>query len=255
MVNCHKDDQADCCGKCGKKDFKVVACIPVFGRLPLLKHTIERLYKKNGVFKLICVGDGHEERKICESLGAEWVQHSNKPLGKKWNHAFMAAEKHNPDACLFVGSSDWLSDTWIDEMIPYMDDFDLVGTNGCYFMHIGNYETKVCFWPGYINNRKGESIGIGRMISARVLKKLQWKPFDDHLFNSLDGSMQKRVIKVAGNIHSTDSLKAKSVSISTDCWVNKHVFSDHWDGKLPSIMVDKDTFINGYFPEAKEVFK
>ncbi len=246
---CPIDDSGKCCG-----GPRVVACLPVYGRLPLLRQTIERLYKKNRVKKVICSGDGREERKLCESLGAEWVQHRNRPLGQKWNAAFQAAEKYKPDACLFVGSSDFVSDNWITELAPLVAEYDLIGTAGCFFLDIGD-EMRLCYWPGYTNNRKGESIGIGRLISSRVLDKMQWKPFDDHLDRSLDYSMQQRVLKVAGKLHMVSSDKIKSMSISTDQWVNKHQFADHWSGELKSTKIQQvNDFLDFNFPEAKQIF-
>lgn len=255
MVECSKDDLAGCCGKCKKKEHKVVAVIPVHGRLPLLKHTVERLYKKNGVHKVICVGHGHLERKLVESLGAVWVQHSNKPLGKKWNAGFIEARKYSPEACLFVGSSDWLSDNWLPENMPLLNNFDMVGTAGCYFMHVGISDFKVCYWPGYVNSRRGESIGIGRLLSSKVLDMMHWQPFNDELDRSLDNSMQQRVTGLAGKIQLIDNSKIKSLSISTDRWINKHRFFDHYNNILPSERVDNpNQFVNENFPEAKLIF-
>jgi hypothetical protein len=249
---CPIDDSGSCCGR--EHQMKVVACIPVLGRLPLLRHTIERLYKKNKVHKVICSGDGHQERKLVESLGAEWVQHRNRPLGQKWNAAFQAAEKYKPDACLFVGSSDWLSDNWLTEMGPHLKEHDLLGTAGCFFLHV-DHEFKMCYWPGYVGRREGESIGIGRIISSRVLDKLQWKPFNEQLDASLDHSMQQRVKQVAGSTHLVSSDRLKSLSISTSQWVNKHKFFDHYTGKYPSTVIHSPLpFLQQHFPEAELIF-
>jgi|SRR6478609_2192276 len=238
-----------------KPPFKVVACIPVFGRKPLLEHTIRRLYQKNGVHKVICAGDQHEDRKLCESLGAHWVAYKNKPLGMKWNAAFQAAEQFNPDACLFVGSSDWISDNWIYKMEPLVKEFDLIGTAGCYFLHIGN-DFKLCDWPGYEGRRKGESIGIGRTISRKLLDKLHFKPFEDNIDSSLDYSMISRSNKVAAKVHMTVNAELKSLSISTDRWHNKHNFMHHWTNVLKSEIVDNpEPWLKENFPEAFNVFK
>src|SRR5688572_2494846 len=147
----------------------------VKGRRSLLKYTIKRLYQKNGVYKVVCSGDDPEDRKVCEEAGAVWVEISNQPLGRKWNRAFEWAAKFDPDACLFVGSSDWLSDNWIPIMRHYLDRSDLVGTAGMYLVHLAD-EKLMCHWPGYTNQRRGESIGIGRMINRMLLDRLQFKP-------------------------------------------------------------------------------
>ena len=246
-------DAADDLGT-SKPPFRVVACIPVFGRLPLLEQTIKRLYQKNGVYKVICSGDQIADQKLCESLGAVWVYAPNKPLGAKWNSCFMKASEYNPDACLFMGSSDWVSDNWLSEMRPLMDKYDLVGTPGCNFLHIGSgYD--VCYWPGYVGRREGESIGIGRLISKRVLDLIQWNPFDGQLNRSLDYSMVQRCTKVAANIHLTRNTNIQSLSISTDKWSNLHQFSACTTGLLPSIFKDNPIeWLENNFPESFKVF-
>lgn len=231
---------------------KVIAVVPVHGRLPLLKYTIERLINKNKV-KVICVGDGQKERELCKSLGAEWVAHQNKPLGAKWNACFLKAREFEHDACLFVGSSDWISEDWISEM--NMKDFDLVGTLGCHFMHLYKDRIEACYWPGYVGKRQGESIGIGRLISKSILEKIQYQPFDYRLDGSLDYSMIQRVLKAGGKVK-TVKTSAKSVSISCDLWINKHNFQHHYTGILPSICIeDASSWADINFPEAKLIFK
>ncbi len=250
-MSCPKDDKADCCGKCGQP--KVVAVIPVLGRGPLLTQTVRRLIHKNKV-DVICVGDQNEDRKIAEAAGAKWVQFRNRPLGAKWNAGFLEAGRLGAEAVLFVGSSDWVSDNWIHELSGDLKKYDLIGTAGCHFLHISD-EMHLCYWPGYNSQRRGESIGIGRLISSKVLSDLQWKPFNDQLDKSLDGSMQQSVMKVAGKVHITSNKKIISVSISTDNWLNKHNFWDHWGGKLPSTKIlNPDIWIDRNFPEARIVF-
>lgn len=248
---CPIDDLGTCCNKHNK--MKVIACIPVFGRLPLLKHTIERLYKKNGVYKVICTGELHE-KKFCEALGAEFHVMPNKPLGRKWNKAFKEAEKHSPDACLFVGSSDWLSDNWLDEMTPHIRNFDMIGTLGCHFLDIRE-QMRLVYWCGYEGLRAWESIGIGRLLGVSILKKLNWQPFEDHIDNGLDGSMSRRIERVGGvSSHSVVSDKVKSVSISTSMWANKHRFEQHWSNELKSDKVHgASTWVAENFPEALEL--
>ncbi len=239
-----------------KKPFKVVACIPVKGRGPLVEQTIRRLYLKNGVDKVICSGDSHEDRKVCERAGALWVQHRNQPLGQKWNAAFSEAKQYNPDACLFVGSSDWISDNWCSELSPLLQEYDMVGTPGCHFLDISEVK-RLVYWPGYTGHRQWESIGIGRLLNRNILEKLRWNPFDDSLDRSLDGSMSARIKKVGGTAsHGVVNNKINSLSISTNQWINKHRFEDHWSGQLKSKVIDNpDQWLGEHFPEALNVFK
>jgi len=246
-VKCPKDDSADCCGKCNQP--KIVAVAPVYGRIPLLKHTITRLIKKNKV-QVVCVGDGKKEQEICTSLGAYWVNAHNKPLGRKWNAGFKFASTLHADAALFVGSSDWISDNWINKLTPYLQSTDMLGTAGCHFLHVAE-DLKLCHWPGYTDRRKGESIGIGRLISSRVLDKLNWEPFDDILDSSLDHSMVTRIQSVGGTSNLIEDTEILSVSISTNFWPNKHRFLDHYNNILPSKRVPfAENWAANYFPEA-----
>lgn len=43
---------------------KITAIIPAHGRFPLLKHTIDRLFTRNGVHNVVVVGNGSEEREL-----------------------------------------------------------------------------------------------------------------------------------------------------------------------------------------------
>jgi hypothetical protein len=238
------------------KPYRVIACMPVHGRLPLLKHTIERLYKKNGCYRVICSGDGVEEKKLCESWGAVWVHSENNPLGLKWNRAFQKAKDLDPDACLFVGSSDWLCDDWVKLMRPYSDVHGFAGVPGCYLVDL-NQPFRGVLWPGYKgwrHERADETIGIGRLLSRRLLKSLDWQPFDPLLDNSLDWSMKMRAKQFGYHdfmVHD-DKLKALSLSF-VGRWDNKHKFEDHWSGKIPSKRIDAQEFVDSYFPEVNRI--
>lgn len=234
----------------GVKPFKIAAVMPVFGRLPLLELTINRLYQKNKVDVVICVGDGMHEKKLCKWLGCDWVNYRNKPLGAKWNKGFIRAKELNVDACLYIGSSDWICDDWITIMRPHMERHQMVGTPGCHFLDIAE-ERRLVNWKGYTGERENESIGIGRMLSAKLLDDLKWQPFNDIFDNSLDRSMKDNAMKYGIRDYMIRDERLKAVSISTKYWPNKHKFDHHWLDLLPSEKIkDVDGFLKDYFPEA-----
>jgi len=235
---------------------KTVAVIPVKGRLPLLKYTIRRLLKKNGCHAVICIGDSQDEKELVESEGGVWVEHDNSPLGKKWNAGFLKAKEFTPDAVLFVGSSDWVSDNWL----PYCEKFinagiDMVGKPDFYLLDIGKV-LRFCWWQGYtIASRKNEPIGIGRVLSKNILDKMNWKPISDDLENSIDWSMYQNILALGGKVANLKTNEILSLSISTDKWPNKHKFNDHYSNKLPSSrMPDFVKWLDSNFTEYKEIF-
>lgn len=232
----------------------IVAVIPVKGRLPLLGHTIRRLYEKNGVHTVICVGEGPADRNECEHFGAEWVEFPNKPLGKKWNAGFLKAKEYNPDACLFVGSSDWISDNWIEYTSGYLREYDLIGKPDFNLLDFGK-QLRACHWRGYTDHRRAnEPIGIGRILSKRILDKLGWQPMDNHLDSSLDWSMYQKILAAGGRVKLLRTDEIQSLSLSTSAWENKHSFESHWQNKrgVESMKIDVN-YITELFPEALEL--
>jgi hypothetical protein len=211
----------------------IVAPIPVYGRGPLLTLTISRLI--NAGVKVICIGHDTADQERARSLGADWVLHDNEPLGAKWNAGFMAARKYEPSGVLFVGSSDWVSDSYIKEAERMIREYDLLGKLGCHFTDIGPKHIRTVDWHGYKTGaRSYEPIGIGRVLSPRILNKLNWQPFDKRLQSGLDWSMWIRVLAADGNVGIFEDPDLKLLSISTHAWGNKHKFEDHWTGKLKS---------------------
>ena len=201
---------------------KTIACIPVHGRLPLLKHTITRLLTKNKISAVVCAGSTDEEKEVCERAGATFIFHENQPLGKKWNATFKVAGEMQADNVLFVGSSDWVSDNWMQTMNQLMADNDMVGLPGFYLADIGD-QIRVCHWAGYgRGQRANEPIGIGRVISAKALDRMGWMPFDDTKNNSMDATMFARVLAGGGRVHMLRTDVIKSLSISCPLWPNMH---------------------------------
>ena len=234
------------------------AIIPVKGRIPLLIHTISRLFNKNGVDAVVCVGDDEIDRIACESAGAVWVQHDNCPLGAKWNAGFVRAAEIGTENFLFVGSSDWLSDNWLIEMLPYLDDYDMVGKPDFYMLDIDTEHRRfrACHWHGYTDpSRMSEPIGIGRLIRREALERINFQPFDHKLDRSLDWSMYNNIRLSGGKVKSvTNKPHLKSLSLSCDRWGNKHDFEAHYSNILPSEKIKLVGHLMNEFPESYQIF-
>lgn len=225
---------------------KIIAIIPVHGRLPLLKLTIERLYFKNKIHHVICIGE-EENKKTCNDAGAEFIVHPNKPIGKKLNVGFLRAKELKPDAVSFVGSSDWLCDTWFDITGPLAEKYEIIGKRDFNMAHI-NESIHVSVWPGYPlgSCREREPIGIGRVCSASFMDKVEWMPFEDHLNNSLDYSMMLAMQKHNGTCFIYNSPEIQSLSISCEKWTNMHKFEKLSNGlvlRMPEV------WLQMWFPE------
>jgi len=254
---CPNDDLGKACEPCICK-YRVIAVIPCFGRFKLLQRTLERLYSVNGITKVVMVGHEPEVKEIAHKTNSHYVHHKNEPLGLKWNAGFLAARELKADAVLFVGSSDWIDAEWLPEALRYLPEYDMIGRLDCYLLDINTISKikRLVHWPGYGHGvRSEEPIGIGRVISARVLDKIHWRPFNDHKDNSMDWFMYDAVLQNSGKIKLMD--KGKSMAISTNLWPNKHQFESHWKGReLPSHKIqgpDMNDFLEKNFPDALTV--
>jgi glycosyltransferase involved in cell wall biosynthesis len=237
---------------------RVVACMPVYGRRRLLSRTITRLYEKNKVFKVICAGDDVRDRAIAEKFGAEWVYAPNQPLGHKWNEAFFAAKKYDPDACVFIGSSDWLEDKWMDYMEQFIEDYDLIGTPDHYMCDYRQGKIRVAYWELYpgSSKRSGEAVGGGRILTKRLLDIMEWRPFDATWDHSMDYSMTQHAIRVGARQLLLDGNTLMVLAMSSDKWRNKHNLDREL---LAGRAVEWDRgrgieYLAEHFPEALSLF-
>lgn len=230
---------------------KLTAPIPVFGRFPLVRLTISRL-KRQGVTPII-LGHEREAMDIAQQMDVEFISISNDPLGTKWNKGFQASQNYQADGVMFMGSSDWCSDDYVDSVRLHLNDFGMLGMLGCHFADVAD-EIRLVHWKGYKDSiRVNEPIGIGRVLRTDFLQKIQWSPFDQRLSSGLDWSMWLKAIKTNQEIGILpDDGQIKLLSISTNKWNNKHKFTDHWTGSLKSERCDVSLIENG-FSELKEL--
>jgi hypothetical protein len=229
----------------------VTAPIPVFGRFPLVRLTISRL-KRQGVIPII-MGHEKEAQDIAKEFDIEFIHIDNDPLGNKWNSGFAASRYYKADAVMFMGSSDWCSDDYVESIKLHIQDFGMLGMLGCHFADVSE-TIRLVNWKGYApGQRYQEPIGIGRVLRADFLNKINWRPFDPRLNAGLDWSMWIKAMKLEQEIGIIPAEKhIKLLSISTNKWMNKHKFHDHWSGALKSERYDPSLIDDG-FSELKEL--
>jgi len=223
----------------------ITAPIPVMGRFPLVRLTASRL-KSQGVIPII-MGHEPEAQEIAKQLNVEFIHIENDPLGNKWNAGFAASRYYKADAVMFMGSSDWCSDDYIESIKLHIQDFGMLGMLGCHFADISN-QIRLVHWKGYgPGQRHNEPIGIGRVLRSDFLDTIQWRPFDPRLNAGLDWSMWLKTVRAKQEIGILpDDGQIKLLSISTNKWINKHKFTDHWTGVLKSERCDVSLIENGF---------
>ena len=121
-------------------------------------------------------------RAIIEGFGFIAVESPNNLLGRKAN-ASIQALRGLCDYVITTGSDDLFSAN-MPEIYEANKNYDYFGFLDCYF-----YNAKLdksLYWPGYTCQRKGEPIGAGKMVSAKLLDQMNWQPFRNDISKSLD---------------------------------------------------------------------
>lgn len=240
---------------------KIISIIPVKGREPLVYHTVRRLVN-NGIDVIAC-GHTFSEKIVCEMAGANFIQvRDSIPLGKKWQLCLTESRKMKPDAILYMGSSDWVSNNWCEVLYKDLEDgYAMTGTKGIYFLDIQpRNQKRMIWWGGYEKSRGDEPIGTGRLFSAKILDLMEWRLFDITKNSSIDHchmlalkAMEEMWAK-GKLVHFNKSHDIASLSISTYRWPNKHNFDG--ESKYPTAHPVKDVekLLSLHFKEALNLF-
>lgn len=186
--------------------------------------------------EVIVVGsEGHLSRDMVKSHGFTYLERPNSPLGRKMNTTTEAARGSDYVVCM--GSDDLISvDLWNRMYHLMQEGYDIIGLQDLYFYHL---ETKkAIYWGGYTDHRKGQTTGVGRCLSNRLMNKLAWNPWDSRIDRYLDGSMTKRISRTGVDVNTkTINLKEEgllAVDIKSDVnvtpfklWENTSYISSH----------------------------
>lgn len=224
---------------------KITAVIPVAGRESLLKYTIKRLARQVDV---ICVGHTVQECEAVEQSGGSFFYlPKSVTIGFKWQVAVDEARRRESDVVMIMGSGAMVSDNWFEELLPSLEDYDMVGSAGISYYHFGK-RRQACHWPGYRGGRSIEPIGVGRLVRRSILDKMNWSLYDVRSNKGLDNSSMQKIMRAGGTI-GVIKHKAHSVRISKDGWPQK----DPFDRMLRLSKEIPPADIEALFPELKDM--
>lgn len=158
----------------------------------VFKQGIERLKEHSNIeIEIVCVGsEGEHSANQCKEY--HYVETPNNPLSDKWNSGMLKMKELNVDYVLCLGSDDLVSNSLLDRYIEAMEyNFDFIGLLDCFLYD--SISNKLVFWTGYNGIRVGETAGIGRCLSKRLLDIFEWKPWNNAKDRGLDGEMFKKL--------------------------------------------------------------
>jgi Glycosyl transferase family 2 len=124
----------------------------------------------------------------------KYIEIPNEPLAAKVNATTYACRNLGVHYVLCMGSDDIISPELLNEYAKHMrKGIDFIGVTDCYFYDTVSKQS--LYWGGYTENyRKGHTTGAFRAISARLMAKWNWMPWENKHSHILDTSMQEKLL-------------------------------------------------------------
>jgi hypothetical protein len=160
---------------------------------------------------------------------------------------------------MIVGSGNWFTNGWCSTLYPLLgstehhllDGYDVVGSEEMYVYHIRQNDRILLHWGGYHTSRRGDILGAGRMISRRILDKVDWQIYDTSLNSALDKSMTKILKKAGAGFYAMPPMTGQKIlKVSSYKWENINHFTDIWNNPRSKQVVNPDEILK-HFPEAE----
>ena len=155
--------------------------------------SLVRYRKDYGITAVVAGSEGEATKNMCALRGVTYIEVKNNPLSNKFVKASQkAAALHNPKALMILGSDDFVDNALIERYIRLLENgADVVGITDCYFYD--TVSSRSVYWKGYTNFRKGETIGMARMLSMKVFNRLRGKLWPSNINSGLDYNMMKKL--------------------------------------------------------------
>lgn len=131
-----------------------------------------------GRLEIACCVAGSEGRLSRDLVGSYknffYTETPNQPLGQKMNQAAHLASRLSPNYCLMLGSDDLIGISLMEKYyIAMQKGVDYSFLMDCYFFD--TVSKRGLYWGGYTKAfNRGRALGMGRLISARILNQLRW---------------------------------------------------------------------------------
>lgn len=234
---------------------RIVAVMPVSGREDLFPLTIKRLKQQKDVdmtVVVVCDPDdfelAYDTKEADRVLVGEW-----NTLGQKWQDGIFEAALFDPDAIMIVGSGNWFTNGWAKTLFPYLDDYDMVGSESMYVYQIRQNDQVMIHWGGYhTNSRKGDMLGAGRLLSRRILDKVDWQIYNTRLNSGLDRSIDRTLRRHGAKTLTLPQGDEMILKVGSYKWKNLNSFGVLW-GSPNARRIEKPEEILKHFPEIREL--
>lgn len=185
---------------------KIVCVIPCYKRIQISVEIIKLLQNQILVPTVLVIGEDHEEQ-IATETGARFIRYPNTSLSNKWQMGINYAKYLNPDAILILGSDTCITSNWISYCMDRLENgIDVIGKRDWYLCNLKPYRYPEVMHQCYTMIRE-DFIGGGRMISRRLLDRMNWILYPKDRDRGLDyqsNNMMKKFNPIYEVIESDD---------------------------------------------------
>jgi tetratricopeptide (TPR) repeat protein len=180
---------------------------------------LENRFQKKYIFKNVIIDSENSNRELfADDERFEYYNYSNQPLSNKWNFGCQMLRKIDFDYVIILGSDDIIDNNVFRLYDENMDkNFDVIGMLDVYLFDLK--QLKAYYWGGYPKKHKrfGESIGMGRCLSKKILENLNYQLWENDLNKALDRSMMARIQSLSQSINiSSNYFRIQGVGIACD---------------------------------------
>jgi len=176
---------------------KVIAVTPFYGRPEVSRIFCEQL-KEIGIPLIAVTHYGDSNIKLLKEYAQELILTHHNITGKKWNEGLKALKHLDFDYVIILGSDDLISERYftdfanaqMDKGKRYIGLLDAVALD----LRVKRFR----YWGGYRNQRRGESLGCGRLIHKSVLQVFNYQIFPEVQGGSIDYHSNMNIQSVTG---------------------------------------------------------
>jgi hypothetical protein len=180
---------------------------------------LENCFHKKYIFQNVIVDSENSNKYLfADDKRFEYYNYSNQPLSNKFNFGCKMLREVDFDYVIILGSDDIIDNNVFTLYDENMDkSFDIIGMLDVYIFD--PKQLKAYYWGGYPKKHKrfGESVGMGRCLSKKIVENLNYELWEDGLNKSLDKSMMKRIQSLSQSISISSSyFRIKEVGVACD---------------------------------------
>lgn len=148
---------------------------------------IERMKKHNAYsIQTFAVISEPEMIQLCNKYGVKWVMADNYPLGSKKNQGLQEAKKLDFDYLMEIGSDDLVTNELLTQYLDYFGTHQFFGISDAAYL---DSESGTC--RRLISHKS--TYGAGRVISRKLIERMNWKLWNDDINRGLDNNSTLRI--------------------------------------------------------------